>query len=81
MKGFTFPYGDKDVFVITDRERKTKYLASLILRKMGLPDGRVDELMYWLQKASLKRGDGFVTVKGKNFCLCTPTEQIIIIEV
>ena len=80
MMGFTFPYGNKDVFVITDRERKTRYLCQLILRKMGLPDGRVNELMYWLQKAVLTKHDGYLTIKGKDFCICDPEELTMIIN-
>ena len=51
MKGFIFPYKGKDIFVVTEKTRKTKDLAKRILRKMNLPDnpGTVSDLLYWLQ--------------------------------
>ena len=34
MTGFTFPMGQKDIFVKTDYKNKTEQLARKILRKM-----------------------------------------------
>ena len=86
MKGFTFPYGSKTVFVKTTRERKTKSLAANILREMQLPDGRVDELLYWLQKAEcelkqLPNGYKWYSMRGKNFSECGPIDALILIHV
>jgi len=86
MKGFTFPYGQKTVFVETTRERKTKSLAANILREMKLPDGRVDELLYWLQKAEcelkqLPNGCKWYSMRGKNFSECGPIDALIHIHV
>lgn len=72
MKGFTFPYGDKDVFVITDKKNKTKKLAKQICWKMEIPDGRADELLYWLQKAeceihTLNNGKQYYEIHGDGF--------------
>lgn len=72
MKGFTFPYGDKDVFVITDKKNKTKKLAKQICWKMEIPDGRADELFYWLQKAeceihTLNNGKQYYEIHGDGF--------------
>lgn len=80
MDGFTFPYKGKDIFVVTDMERKSRYLCQLILRKMGLKEDEVDDLMYWLQKAVLKRHDGYTTIKGRDFCVCDPEGLVEIIE-
>lgn len=53
MKGFTFTYGKKDVFVETEYKNKTENLASKILRKMLLPDNpdTRKEVLHYLQKA------------------------------
>lgn len=72
MTGFTFPYGPKDVFVITDKRNKTKSLAQQILRKMSLPDGRYEELLYYLRKAecdvhTLADGRKYYEIHGDNF--------------
>lgn len=86
MTGFTFPYGKKTVFVKTARERKTKSLAANILREMKLPDGRADELLYWLQKAEcelkeLPNGKEWYSLSGKNFGEYGPIESLILIHV
>ena len=84
VTGFTFPFGDKDVFVITDRERKTKYLCQLILRKLGKADrpGSIDELMYWLKPATHEINElGYHIVKGKGFTYCDPENKTLVIEV
>lgn len=72
MTGYTFPLGNKDVFVVTEAKRKTRTLARQILRKMMLPDGRADELLYWLQKAecdikTLSNGKQYYEIHGDGF--------------
>ena len=72
MTGFTFPYGNKDVFVATSYKRKTESLARKILRKMLLPENpdTVAELLYWMQPAELEiKGitRKYYEISGKNF--------------
>ena len=72
MKGFTFPYGSKDIFVATDKKNKTKKLAKQICWKMGIPDGRADELLCWLRKAecdvhTLNNGKQYYEIHGNGF--------------
>lgn len=74
MTGFTFPYRGKDVFVNTERKNKSQRLASLILRKMLLPDNPDTraELLYCLQKAecdinTLTDGRRYYEIHGENF--------------
>lgn len=79
MKGFTFPYGHKDVFVETERKNKTEGFASEILRAMvniGIdipdnPDVR-RELLNYLRKAeceihTLSNGKQYYEIHGDNF--------------
>lgn len=87
MKGFTFPYGRKDVFVVTDRKNKTKALASEILRKMQLPDNpdTQAEILYYLRKAdcekkTLGNGTEWISIKGDNFSAFMPLDDAIIIK-
>lgn len=87
MKGFTFPYGRKDVFVMTDRRNKTKALASEILRKMQLPDNpdTQAEILYYLRKAdcekkTLSNGTEWISIKGDNFSAFMPLDDAIIIK-
>lgn len=85
MKGFTFPYKWKTVFVETERERKTQSLAKNILREMLLPDGRAKELLYWLDKAEceirqLDNGSWY-SLKGKNFTEFGPLDDLEIIHI
>lgn len=85
MKGFTFPYKGKTVFVETERERKTQSLAKNILREMLLPDGRAKELLYWLDKAEceirqLDNGSWY-SLKGKNFTEFGPLKDLEIIHI
>lgn len=87
MKGFTFPYGRKEVFVATDRKNKTKALASEILRKMQLPDNPdiQKDLLYYLQKVdgekkTLGNGTEWISMKGDNFSAFMPLDDAIIIE-
>ena len=86
MKGFSFPYGQKTVFVETTRERKTKSLAKNILIKMQLPDGRADELLYWLSKSEceykkLYNGENWYLLKGNGFNECGPVNALIHIHI
>lgn len=86
MRGFTFPFEGKTVFVETERERKTRSLAKNILRQMLLPDGRADELLYWIQKAecelkTLENGTDWYSIKGKDFSEFGPIEDLKIIHV
>lgn len=86
MNGFTFPFDGKTVFVQTERERKTRSLAKNILRQMLLPDGRADELLYWIQKAecelkTLENGADWYSIKGKDFSEFGPIEDLQIIHV
>lgn len=67
MKGYEFPYKGKTVFVITDKKKKTKSLARKILNKMLLPDGRADDLLYWLNPAELTEHEETYSIKGKGF--------------
>lgn len=80
-KGFTFPYKNIDVFVETNKNRKTNRLASEILRKMLLPDSpdRRRELLYWLQKAELEENDCCICIKTKNATIVDPENKTIII--
>ena len=79
MKGFTFPYKRKDVFVSTELKNKTDSLAGKILRKMvdagydipDNPDTR-KELLYYLRKAecdihTLTNGNQYYEIHGDGF--------------
>lgn len=85
MKGFTFPYGKKDVFVVSDYSVKCAPLAKKILRKMALPENpdTVKEVLYYLKSAECERktfetGDWY-KIKGNDFGIMSPAEDIIII--
>lgn len=74
MHGFTFPLGNKDVFVETSLKNKTEGLARKILLKMGLPENQDTrkEILYWLQKATceiitLSNGKKYYEIAGENF--------------
>ena len=74
MKGFTFPYKRKDVFVETKLKNKTQNLASEILKKLDEPDNpdtRI-ELLWYLQRAeceikTLSNGRQYYEIHGENF--------------
>ena len=75
IKGFTFPLGNKDVFVETTYKNKTQALAKKILKTLNLPDnpGTVKELLYWLTPATcelrkLTNGREYYEIAGANFC-------------
>ena len=85
MKGFTFPYQQKTVFVETPQKSKTRNLARKILSKMRLPDGRAEELLYWLTNAELSydelsNGIKWYSLKGKGFSEFGPVEELIYIK-
>lgn len=77
--GFYFNLGRKEVFIITDKTRKTQSLLSAILRKMELPDNpdTRSELNYWLMPAYLEKkhcpetefgpAHDYYNIYGKNF--------------
>lgn len=79
MKGFTFPYKRKDVFVKTDKKNKTEKLASEIIRAMvnvgaDIPDNQDTrkELLWYLQKAecevhALSNGRQYYEIHGDGF--------------
>ena len=79
MKGFTFPYGHKDVFVETELKNKTNALAQKILRKMAdvgydIPDNPDTQrkLLWYLQKAecdihTLSNGNQYYEIHGDGF--------------
>lgn len=74
MRGFELTLGSTQIFIETDRTRKTDKLASDILRKLLLPDSpdRRKELLYWLRKAecdlrTLPDGRSYYDIKGDCF--------------
>ena len=88
MKGFTFPYKGKTVFVETERERKTRSLARNILKAMLLPDApsAIDGVLYWLNKAEceirqLDNGADWYSLKGKDFAEFGPLDDLEIIHI
>lgn len=85
LKGFTFPYSNKTVFVSTSRNNKTKKLARDILCKMELPDGRADELLYWLNKATLMykwiNEEKWYSIKGRFFTEIGPENDLMIVTI
>lgn len=88
MTGFTFPYGQKTVFVETTRERKTRSLARNILNQMLLPDcpSAIDNVLYYLQKGEcelkqLNNGTRYYCINGKKFGESGPIESLILIHV
>lgn len=85
MKGFTFPYGQKTVFIKTKRERKTKSLAKNILREMKLPINKADELLYWLQKCDCEinqlSNGSYYSITGNKFGEAGPIEKLIILNI
>ena len=79
MKGFTFPYGRKDIFVQTELKNKTNHLAEKIIRGMvnagyDIPDNPITrkEILYFLQRAeceirTLANGKHFYEIHGDGF--------------
>lgn len=74
MTGFTFLLGNADVFVETNKTRKTKALVKEILHKLGKPDNAsyVDALRYCLRKAecdihTLPDGRQYYEIHGDGF--------------
>lgn len=73
-RGFTFPLGNKDVFIVTNRKKKTESLCRMILRAMELPENpsTIREIMYYLVPAEIeirkaKSGREFYEIHGLNF--------------
>jgi len=85
--GYTFRLGQKEVFVETAAKRKTKLLASKILRKLLLPDNpsqRAD-LLYYLQKADLEERETskeavYYKITGDRFSSTCFEDDIVIIN-
>ena len=79
MKGFTFLYGKKDIFVQTELKNKTNNLAEKIIRGMvnagyDIPDNPIirKEILYFLQRAecdihTLSNGNQYYEIHGENF--------------
>ena len=79
MKGFTFMYKGKDIFVQTNAVKKTENLVSKIIRQMvnvgyDLPDNAStkSDIMWYLQKAecdlhTLPDGRSYYEIHGKGF--------------
>ena len=80
MKGFTIFVKRKDIFIETDRVRKTKELAKLIIRKLNetgefdIPDNQwaIHDVLHYLQKAeceikTLSNGKQYYEIHGENF--------------
>lgn len=70
--GFTFPYENKDVFVETEHKNVTRKLCMDICRKMQIPDGRWQEVKYFLRPATLEvrtlsNGRQMYEIAGDNF--------------
>ena len=87
MKGFTLFYKQKDYFFETERKNKTKALAKEICHKLFIPDGRADEVLWWLRKAEcevkpLANGTQLIRIHGDNFSICdiSDSENTIIIK-
>jgi hypothetical protein len=80
MRGYTFPYRGKDVFIITRKKLRNERLCSQIIKaindNLGVeipdnPDVRAD-LKFWLQKATceirtLPSGRQYYEIAGENF--------------
>lgn len=79
MKGFTLYVKGKDIFIETNRTRKTKDFAKLIIHKLNgtgfdIPDDSsvVHDVLYYLQKAeceikTLSNGKQYYDIHGENF--------------
>lgn len=73
-RGFTFPYGVRTAFIVTDYKTNNEHLARKILRKLELPENpdTIKELRYWMQPAEIhresagSRGDYYL-IRGSNF--------------
>ena len=86
MEGFTFPYGQKTVFVETPRKYRTEGLAVSILREMKLPVSKVYEVLYRLERADcevkqLSNGTDWYSMSGKKFTESGPLNGLIHIRV
>jgi len=90
MKGFTFPYKGKTVFVKTERDRKTRSLARNILKEMSprkyANEEGIEVVLKWLDKAEcevkqLDNGTDWYSLKGKNFTEFGPLNELEIIHI
>lgn len=88
MRGFTFLFEGKTVFVETERERKTRSLARNILNRLEKPDApcAIDLVLRRVEKAecelkTLENGADWYSIKGKNFSEFGPIEDLQIIHV
>ena len=83
MKGFTIFAGGIDIFIESDKIRKTQSLAKEIIRKLNgtgrfdIPDNAsgIDAVMYYLRNANceiktLADGRGMYTISGDGFSTC-----------
>jgi len=68
-KGFTFPVGKRDVFIITERKNKTENLARKILRRLMMPENpdTIRELLYYMQPAELEIKQVKSSMLGEEF--------------
>ncbi len=86
--GYSFPLGNKEVFVETSAKRRTASLASKILCKLQLPDNPATraDLLYYLKKMTLEQGTlsyGTVYYKysGERYAGTCFEDDIIIINI
>jgi hypothetical protein len=73
MYGLELIVGNKEIFIRTDRTKKTEKLASDILRKLLLPDSpsHRKEVLYFLKRAecelhNLPDGRSYYEIKSNN---------------
>lgn len=88
MKGFTFQFEGKTVFIETERERKTRSLARNILNRLEKPDAPsgIDLVLRRVQKAecelkTFENGVDWYFIKGKRFAESGPLEDLQIIHI
>ena len=83
LKGFTIYVGEVDVFIESDKTRRTQNLAKEIIRKLNgterfdIPDNAsgVDAVLYYLRNANcdikkLPDGREIHSIYGKGFSIC-----------
>lgn len=93
LKGFTIYAKRKDIFIETNRTRKTKSLAKKIIRAMNgtgefdIPDNAagIDAVITNLQKATIEKaktstGMEYYKLNGENFAMTTFPEDVIVIR-
>ncbi len=74
MKGFAFWYHDNDIFVISDKPRKSRTLVREAFKKMGInpSDGMVEVYYDLIRRAecevkTLLSGRQYYDIHGKGF--------------